>query len=97
MTKPIKKAQAKKVVRRSASHSDPLVQLIDRLAAEAERGISEEKLRRCGRPAIGEDASSTYSVRLPDDLVALVDQRSDMDGITRGETIRRALIDYLTK
>lgn len=97
MTKPVKRAQAKKVARRPTSHPDPLVQLIDRLAAEAQRGIPEDKLRRRGRPSIGEDASSTYSVRLPDDLLALVDQRSELDGITRGETIRRALIDYLTK
>ena len=97
MTKPIKKAQAKRVVRKSASEQDGLVRLIKRLAAEAEQGIPEEKLRRRGRPSIGDDASSSYSVRLPDDLVALVDQRSVLDGITRGETIRRALIAYLTK
>lgn len=70
---------------------------IDRLVAEAERGIPEQKLRRRGRPSIGEEASSTYSVRLPDELVALVDERSAMDGVTRGETVRRALIAYLTK
>lgn len=97
MTKPIKKAQAKKVVSKSASQPDGLVRLINRLAAEVEQGIPEEKLRRRGRPSIGDDASSSYSVRLPDDLIALVDQRSAMDGISRGETIRRALIDYLTK
>lgn len=97
MTKPIKKARAKKVVRKSASQPDGLARLINRLAAEVEQGIPEEKLRRRGRPSIGDDASSSYSVRLPDDLIALVDQRSAMDGISRGETIRRALIDYLTK
>lgn len=70
---------------------------IDRLVAEAERGIPEQKLRRRGRPSIGEEASSAYSVRLPDELVALVDERSAMDGVTRGETVRRALIEYLTK
>lgn len=70
---------------------------VDRLVAEAERGIPAEKLRRRGRPSIGTDASSTYSVRLPDELVALVDERSAMDGLSRGETVRRALIEYLTK
>jgi metal-responsive CopG/Arc/MetJ family transcriptional regulator len=54
-----------------------------------------EKLRRGGRPAIGVDAASTYSVRLPDDLVTLADERSEVDGVTRGETIRRAVIEYL--
>jgi len=70
---------------------------IARLVAEAEDGIPAEKLRRRGRPAIGDEAASTYSVRLPDDLVTLVDGRSEIDGVTRGETIRRALIEYLTK
>jgi len=60
------------------------------------QGIPAEKLRRRGRPAIGVDAASTYSVRLPDDLVTLADERSEIDGVTRGETIRRALIEYLT-
>jgi hypothetical protein len=69
---------------------------IERLVAEAERGIGAEKLRRRGRPSIGDEASSTYSARLPDDLVLLVDERSALDGVTRGETIRRALIAYLT-
>ncbi|ANW67325.1 hypothetical protein BCA37_00135 [Mycobacterium sp. djl-10] len=68
-----------------------------RLAAEAEHGFPPEKLRRRGRPSIAEDASSTYSVRLPNDLVTLTDERSAIDGVSRGETIRRALIEYLTK
>jgi hypothetical protein len=70
---------------------------IARLIAEAEGGIPAEKLRRRGRPAIGDEAASTYSVRLPDDLVTLADERSAIDCVTRGETIRRALIEYLTK
>jgi len=70
---------------------------IARLVAEAEDGIPAEKLRRRGRPAIGDEAASTYSVRLPDDLVTLADERSEIDRVTRGETIRRALIEYLTK
>ncbi|MGH7489154.1 MAG: ribbon-helix-helix domain-containing protein [bacterium] len=69
---------------------------IERLVAEAEEGIPAEKLRRRGRPSIGDEASSTYSVRLPDDLVTLADERSALDGVSRGETIRRALIEYLT-
>nr|WP_325495206.1 hypothetical protein [Mycobacterium sp.] len=70
---------------------------IARLVAEPENGIPVEKLRRRGRPAISDEAASTYSVRLPDDLVTLADERSEIDGVTRGETIRRALIEYLTK
>jgi hypothetical protein len=70
---------------------------VERLTAEAEDGIPAEKLRRRGRPPIGDEASSTYSVRLPDDLVLLADERSALDGVGRGETIRRALIEYLTR
>ncbi len=71
--------------------------MIARLVAEAEQGIPADKLRRRGRPTIGDEAASTYSVRLPDDLVILADARSEIDDVSRGETIRRALIEYLTK
>ena len=99
-----KKAAPRKVIqkvsaattRRSALPDRVDAKTIERLIAEAERGIGQEKLRRRGRPSIGDEASSTYSVRLPDDLVILVDERSAMDGVTRGETVRRALIAYLT-
>ena len=102
-SEPTKKARARKVVKKKApSRSSVLpnrvdAKTIERLVAEAERGIGAEKLRRRGRPSIGDEASSTYSARLPDDLVLLVDERSALDGVTRGETIRRALIAYLTK
>ncbi|KAA8955102.1 ribbon-helix-helix domain-containing protein [Mycobacterium sp.] len=69
---------------------------VDRLVTEAEAGIPEEKLRRRGRPSIGDEAASTYSVRLPDDLVTLVDTRAELEGASRGEIIRRALVEYLT-
>ena len=71
--------------------------VVERLVAEAEEGIPAEKLRRRGRPSLSDGAASTYSVRLPDDLVVLTDERSELDGVSRGETIRRALIEYLTK
>jgi len=103
MAKPVKKAASAKT--QGLVHvgdQRPLPESVDedtisRLVAEAEDGIPAEKLRRRGRPAIGDQAASTYSVRLPDDLVILADKRSEIDGLTRGETIRRALIEYLTK
>jgi hypothetical protein len=84
------------------SRSDALAAQVDaktieRLVDEAERGIPQRKLRGRGRPPIGDEASSAYSVRLPDELVALVDERAAIDGVARGETIRRALIEYLTR
>lgn len=100
-----RKALPRNTIKKAAArppHSDALpdqvdAETIDRLVDEAERGIPERKLRGRGRPPIGDEASSAYSVRLPDELVALVDERSAMDGVARGETIRRALIAYLTK
>ena len=93
-TKRVKKATAQPL-RANPDRVDTAT--IKRLVAEAERGIPEQKLRRRGRPSIGEEASSAYSVRLPDELVALADERSSIEGVTRGETVRRALIEYLTK
>ncbi|MBJ7401663.1 MAG: hypothetical protein JHC67_15590, partial [Mycolicibacterium sp.] len=78
--KVVKKAQPRKRLQKVAvvpSRSSLLpnrvdAKTIERLVAEAERGIGAEKLRRSGRPSIGDGASSTYSSRLPDDLVLLV-------------------------
>lgn len=100
-----KKASPRKIVKKASAGPSRLDALpvhvdaktVERLVGEAERGIPEQKLRGRGRPPIGDEASSAYSVRLPDELVALVDERSAMDGVPRGETIRRALIEYLTK
>lgn len=100
-----KKAAPKKAIRKVQPMPRPTATLpdsvdaetIERLVTEAERGIPAQRLRRRGRPSIGAEASSTYSVRLPDDLVLLVDERSAIDGVSRGETIRLALIEYLTK
>lgn len=72
-------------------------EIIARLIAEAEDGIPAEKLRRRGRPAIGGEAARAFSIRLPDDLITLADERSRIDSVSRGETIRRALIEYLAK
>lgn len=57
----------------------------------------DEKLQRRGHPPIGADAVSTYSVRLPDDLVKLADEKAAMEDRTRSELIREALMDYLTR
>ena len=66
-------------------HADVDEATIERLVTEAEEGIPEEKLRRRGRPSIGPEASSTFSVRLPDDLAALAEERSAMDGVSQAK------------
>lgn len=97
-TAKVQPRKARKPVRKAAVATDDHVDeaTVARLVAEIENGIPEAKLRRRGRPTIGDEASSAYSVRLPDELVALVDERSAIEGVSRGETIRRALIEYLT-
>ena len=100
MAKPVKKVATPRAGAGRDQH--PLSEsvsedTIERSVAEAEDGIPAEKLRRRGRPAIGDEAASTSSVRLPDDLETLADGRFEIDGVTRGETIRRTLIEYLTE
>lgn len=68
---------------------------IERLVEEAENGVAEEKLRR--PPSLGTDASGMYSMTLPDDLMALVDERAALQDRTRSELVCEALVDYLTR
>ena len=74
-------------------------EMIDRLAAEAERGYEPGQLqarpRGRGRPPLGASAKSVESVRLEPALRAAAAQRADDDGVTVSEVVRRALREYL--
>ncbi|HET9647406.1 MAG TPA: CopG family transcriptional regulator [Microlunatus sp.] len=74
-------------------------EMIDRLAAEAERGYEPGQLRTRprgrGRPPLGASAKSVESVRLEPALRAAAAQRADDDGVTVSEVVRRALREYL--
>ena len=48
-----------------ASGLGPAGLLAERLVAEAERGIPEQKLRRRGRPSMGEETSSATPSACP--------------------------------
>ncbi len=69
--------------------------LLDRLAAEAEAGYAPERLRRRGRPPLGEGPSEVVPVRMDPELRARLDDRAADEAITASELIRRALRAYL--
>ena len=74
-------------------------EMIEELAAEAEKGYEPGQLRGRprgrGRPPLGEAAKSVESVRLDAELRDEVARRAESDGVTVSEVIRRALRDYL--
>lgn len=73
--------------------------MIERFAAEAERGYADLDLagrkRGRGRPPLGDCAKTVESVRLDPRLRADVAARATADGVTVSEVVRRALRDYL--
>ena len=69
--------------------------LIDRLAAEAEAGYATQRLRRRGRPPLGDGPSEGVPVRMDPELRARLDDRAADEDITASELIRRALRAYL--
>lgn len=70
-------------------------EVIQRLAAEAERGFDPSSLRRRGRPPIGAAPPKVAQVRLPPDLAQALDARAAHDHIRLSEVIRQALRAYL--
>jgi hypothetical protein len=74
-------------------------EMIEELAAEAERGYEPGQLkgrrRGPGRPPLGEAAKSVESVRLEPALRVEMTERAAAEGVTVSEVIRRALREYL--
>ena len=74
-------------------------QMVEDLAAEAERGYESGQLksepRGRGRPPLGDAAKEVESVRLDPDLRREAARRASDEGITISELIRRALREYL--
>lgn len=73
--------------------------LVTQFATEAEAGypIAAVRPRRRGRPALaaGEGASDALPVRLDSALRSALNARSEADHVSAGETVRRALREYL--
>lgn len=60
-------------------------------ADEAERCYSVERLRRGGRPAVGDGPGEVIDVRMDDTLLAALTSRAKHDHVSRSEAIRAAV------
>jgi hypothetical protein len=71
--------------------------LVDELAAKAERGYDVDEIlrRRGGRPPIGSGPASVESVRLDPELRRALTARAERDQETTSSIIRKALRSYL--
>ena len=72
-------------------------EVIERLAQKAERGFEHARLRRRGRPPLGEAAAKVAQVRLPPDLSDALAERAARDGTAPSAIIREALREYLSR
>jgi ribbon-helix-helix CopG family protein len=70
-------------------------ELIDKFAAEAERGYDPAKLRGRGRPPLGAGPSEIVPVRLDPQLHRALEERAADEHTTQSDLIRRALRRYL--
>lgn len=70
-------------------------ELIERLAAEAERGYDLSQLRPIGRPPLGDGPSAVVQVRVDPALRKALTARATGDATTTSEVVRRALRAYL--
>jgi hypothetical protein len=72
--------------------------LVEELAAKAERGydVDEIRHRRGGRPPIGSGPASVESVRLDPDLRRALAARAERDRESTSSVIRKALRSYLS-
>ncbi len=71
--------------------------VIERLADRAERGYERGRLRRRGRPPLGEMAAKVTQVRLPPDLSVALAERAAREGTAPSAIIREALREYLSR
>jgi len=68
---------------------------IERLAAAAEQGLDQRRLRPRGRPALGAGAARVAQVRLPPELSEALAERAARDQTKASDVIRAALREYL--
>ena len=60
-------------------------------ADEAERGYSVERLRRGGRPSVGDGPGEVIAVRMDETLLTALTARAAHDHVSRSEAIRAAV------
>ena len=72
-------------------------EVVERLVERAERGLEHARLRRRGRPPLGEAAAKVAQVRLPPDLSEALAKRAERDRTAPSAVIREALREYLSR
>ena len=64
---------------------------IQEWADEAEAGYDVEKLRKRGRPTIGEGPGAVVPVRMDTALLEALNERAEREHVSRSEAIREAV------
>lgn len=86
----------RKTYGRSKAGVELTEEVLDRMAAEAEEGLDETRLRRRpGRPAMGDGPAETLPVRVDPALRKAVDERASSEKTTASEVVREALRRFL--
>jgi hypothetical protein len=90
-------ARKKKTYGTTRSGSQVDDDLVEELAAKAERGYDVDEIvrRRGGRPPIGSGPASVESVRLDPELRRALAERAEREHESTSSVIRKALRSYL--
>ncbi len=92
----VQMTENKKPYGKSRSGKELTEEVIERMADEAEAGLDVTKLRRRpGRPRMGSAPAEGLPVRFDPDLREAIEERADVEGVTAGEVVRRAVREYL--
>ena len=71
-------------------------EVVERMASEAEAGLDIAKLRRRpGRTRMGSAPAEGLPVRFEPELREAIEERAQVEGVTAGEVVRRAVREYL--
>lgn len=72
--------------------SEPVTEeQIQAWADEAERGYSMERLRKGGRPALGDGPGAVIAVRMDESMLVALAAKAERDHVSRSEAIRAAV------
>lgn len=66
-------------------------QMVQDWADEAEAGYDVEKLRKRGRPSIGDGPAVVVPVRMDTELLEALNARAEQEQVSRSEAIRAAV------
>jgi uncharacterized protein (DUF4415 family) len=65
--------------------------MIQKWADEAEAGYDVEKLRKRGRPTVGDGPGAVVPVRMDEALLKALNARAEQEHVSRSEAIREAV------